>query len=150
MTTISATEVYKSLRASGRNGESGVKPIHVKPQDKEAYDLRNGDPSRYGHIPGAPHEKDWETDIRGTKDCFLIGSKGSWGAGRNGPADHKRTGHPYRNWHSRWFCDNRKSHDAERSWKTRKWTRCPASQARVNIAFFLYPECNDQLQKRLH
>ncbi len=78
-------KLYKSLRASGRNGERDTKPIHIKPRDKEVYEVQNGDPNRYEHILGAPHEDDWETDIRGAKDCFLIGSNGSWVAGKDGP-----------------------------------------------------------------
>lgn len=56
--------------------------IHIRPV-KGAEGMPS--PDCYEHIPGAPHEDDWKSDVRGNRDVFLAGASGSWVAEANGP-----------------------------------------------------------------
>jgi hypothetical protein len=56
--------VYRDLRGTA---------IHVRPLDIALYLAAN--PDCYEHIPGAPHESDWPSDLRGTRDVFLLAEK---------------------------------------------------------------------------
>ena len=57
--------------------------IHVRPIDVEVHVA--GDPNCYEHIQGAPHGDEWQSDLKGKRDVFLTGEKGSWVVGENGP-----------------------------------------------------------------
>ncbi len=59
------------------------KAIHVRPHKLVAH--VPGDPECYRHIQGAPHSDDWQTDIKGSRDVFLVGGRYSWVAGNEGP-----------------------------------------------------------------
>jgi hypothetical protein len=67
-------KVFLSLRGTA---------IHVRPLDVPVHVA--GDPNCYEHIQGAPHKDEWQSDLRGTRDVFLTGTKGSWVAAANGP-----------------------------------------------------------------
>lgn len=56
--------------------------IHVRP--RQGVDALQS-PKCYEHIPGAPHEDDWENDVRGDRDVFLLGDRNSWIADESGP-----------------------------------------------------------------
>jgi len=57
--------------------------IHVRPRNVPLH--HPGDPGCYEHIPGAPHSDEWESDLKGKRDVFLTGTKGSWVAAEKGP-----------------------------------------------------------------
>jgi len=57
--------------------------IHVRP--KKGIHHVKGNADTYEHIPHATHSSDWRTDINGKRDAFLVGMKGSWAAGKDGP-----------------------------------------------------------------
>lgn len=52
------------------------KAIHVRPRRFAVHFA--GEPECYEHINGAPHSDDWRTDIRGSRDVFLVGGRHSW------------------------------------------------------------------------
>jgi len=66
--------VFRALRGTA---------IHVRPLDVPLH--MSGNPNCYDHIPGAPHEEDWQSDLKGKGDVFLTGAAGSWVAEGDGP-----------------------------------------------------------------
>lgn len=56
--------------------------IHVRP--RRVVSQIAGNPESYEHIPGAPHSSTWPSDIRGNRDCFIVGDRGAWVAGNDG------------------------------------------------------------------
>lgn len=57
--------------------------IHVRPRNVPLH--QPGDPGCYEHIHGAPHSDEWQTDLKGKRDVFLTGARGSWVAAKKGP-----------------------------------------------------------------
>jgi hypothetical protein len=66
--------VFRSLRGTA---------IHVRPADVPLH--LAGDPNCYQHIQGAPHADEWRSDLKGAREVFLTGAKGSWVAEADGP-----------------------------------------------------------------
>lgn len=58
------------------------KAIHIRPLRRSR---EIPAPGCYEHIPGAQHEDDWENDVKGNRDVFLVGEVGSWVASDDGP-----------------------------------------------------------------
>ncbi|MBI4479121.1 MAG: hypothetical protein HY651_03770 [Acidobacteria bacterium] len=58
--------------------------IHVRPRKDVKFEP--GNPLCYEHIPNAPHRNKWSDDLKGNRDVFLVGAKGSWVAQESGPS----------------------------------------------------------------
>jgi|SRR5579862_6777633 len=67
-------KVFRALRGTA---------IHVRPLEVTVHVA--GDPNCYEHIPGAPHEDEWKSDLKGKRDVFLKGGADSWVAEADGP-----------------------------------------------------------------
>jgi len=60
-------KIFRALRGTA---------IHVRPRRFATF--FPGEPGCYEHIRGADHSENWPSDIRGTRDAFLVGEKSSW------------------------------------------------------------------------
>ena len=56
--------------------------IHIRPR-QGAETLPS--PDCYEHIADSPHEDDWQSDVRGDRDVFLVGDPSSWVVSDDGP-----------------------------------------------------------------
>jgi hypothetical protein len=56
--------------------------LHIRP--KQGADIL-ASPECYVHLPGSPHWDDWERDVSGDRDVFLVGDSKSWLVTANGP-----------------------------------------------------------------
>jgi hypothetical protein len=80
---MSFRDAYEKGRTNNAFFNVRGKAIHLRPRKDVAY--KRGNPECYVHIKGAHHGDDWRSDVKGDRDAFLVGRKGSWVADVEGP-----------------------------------------------------------------